>query len=106
MKEIKAQLSYDILKNILPLSAIDASRDVLNTVESEMLFTLWKKAEKQYGKATLPLDVDRMIVSSLKIKGYIEHDGGLIDFTKRGREAIRQILLGEEENTFQKKAKQ
>ena len=70
-----------------------------------MLFTLWKNAEKQSGRATVPLDADRTVVASLKYKGYIEHDGGLLDFTKSGKEAIRTIILGKEENTFQKKAK-
>ena len=104
MKEIKAQLSYDILKNILPLSAIDASRDMLNNAESEALFTLWKSAEKQSGKPIIPLDTDRILLSSLKYKGYIEHDGSLLDFTNRGKEAIRTIILGKEENAFKKKA--
>ena len=104
MKEIRAQLSSDILRNILPLNAIDASRDIMNTVESDTLFSLWKNAEKQQGKATIPLDADRLVISSLKYKGYIEHDGRLLDFTKRGKEAIRSIILGREENTFEKKA--
>jgi len=106
MKEIKAQLSSDILRAILPLGAIDNTRDALTSSESDMLFNLWKTAEKQSGKLAIPLDVDRIMLASLKIKGYIEHDGYLIDFTKRGKDVIKNIILGKEQNTFQKKAEQ
>jgi len=105
VKEIKAQLASDMLKAVFPLNAIDMSRNVLTKNESELLLKLWKNAENATGKPIIPFDVDRTMVASLKYKGYINYDGMLLDFTKRGQEALKEIILGQEENTFEKKAK-
>ena len=105
MKEIKAQLSSDILRNILPLSAIDTRRDVLTKEEADALFNLWKEASETNGRFSIPLNADRMKMAALRTKGYIESDSISIDFTQKGKEAIKQIVLSSEENTFKKKAK-
>ncbi len=96
MKEIKAQSSFNILQNIVPLSGFDYSRDVLTQKESQMLFNLWKDSEKLKGKIAAASITDRFMLMSLANKGYISTDGNLVEFTKRGKDVIRNIVLNME----------
>ena len=105
MKEIKAQRSSEFFHSILPVTAVDYRRDALTEVESEALYDLWKKGDvnNQYKMAT---ECDRIVMSSLKYKGYITYDGITFDFTKRGKEVIKSLILSKEENAFRKQAEQ
>ena len=104
MKEIKAQLSSDFLGSILPITAIDSTRDMLTIAESTILYDLWKKAEtKGY---QIPLESDRFAITQLKYKGYLKEEGSRFEFTKRGQEAIRHMILSKEENSFKKNARE
>ena len=102
MKEIRAQLSSDILQYVLPLNAIDASRDALTSIESDALYKLWKEA-KDDGKIIVLASQDQFVLSSLKQKGYITYSGITAELTKRGREAIKILVLSKEENAFKNK---
>lgn len=102
MKEIKAYLSSNILQYVLPLNAIDSSRDALTKIESETLYKLWKKAGKDE-KIVILAAQDHFILSSLKQKGYITYTGSTAELTKRGKEAIKIMVLSNEENAFKKK---
>ena len=104
MKEIKAQLSSDFLQYILPLNAIDNSRDALTRKESNTLYELWKNGKRVDGKIMRSNDVDRIVLIALKNKGYILSDDITIEFTKKGKEIIKKIILGTEDNIFKKKA--
>ena len=103
MKEIKAQISSDILRNIIPLNAIDASREALTPKESESLFDMWKNGKAEGTKLRAPANHDRIVLSMLKQKGYLQYDGATVEFTKRGREAIKVLILSKDENALKKK---
>ena len=69
MRTIKAQLSSDILRNIIPLNAIDSSREALTPKEADTLYGLWKDEKNINGKVMNPVDFDRIVLASLKSKG-------------------------------------
>jgi len=105
MKKIKAQTSTDFLVNMFPLNAIDYSRNVLTSKESATLYDIWKNGSESGGKF-IKADCDRLILTSLREKGYIRYDGITIEFTKSGKGVIKKLILGTEQNSFEKKADQ
>jgi len=100
MKRIKAQTSLDILQNIFPLSAVDNKREVLDSKEATVLYDLWKSGKNIDGKVIAPLEFDRLVMASLKTKGYLKSNGLMVEFTKRAKEVIKKFILDKEKNTF------
>lgn len=104
MKKIKAQLSSDILKELVPMGAIDWTRDFLTPKESQALNILWKDGKRVGDKIMLPNGYDRLVFSSLINKNYLKWDGYTVEITSKGKIEIKNALM-KEENAFSKKAK-
>jgi len=97
MKEIFAQRSSHILTNLIPLSALDYSFIKLTSSESNELFELWKTAKNgPKCEVIVPLSYNRLTLVSLKEKGYIQVDGMKVTFTGLGTDAIKKLILNEE----------
>ena len=104
MKKIKAQLSSDILRELVPVGAVDWTRDFLTPREAQALSVLWKDGKRVGDKIMLPNGYDRMVLSSLINKNYIKWDGYTVEITPKGKLEIKNALM-KEENTFSKRAK-
>lgn len=106
MKKIYAQRSSNILNSILPLNAIDSYFSILTASESQELFELWKTGKSSNTKEVIiPLSYNRSNLRVLQEKGYIKVDGVKVSFTETGSEAIKKIVLGQEDNSFKKQAR-
>lgn len=106
MKFVNAQMSADLLRYVLPTSAMDHTRYQLLPKEADALHDIWLNARQIIqGKFLKTADMDSMVLLSLTNKGYITLDGSYINFTDLGKEAIKKIVLNSEKSAFEKQGK-
>lgn len=97
-----------------PFSSFVLQRHSLSNKEAQALYDIWSKGEKdEYGKHILPNEIDAMQVASLTSKGYIKNQPSryatsnnvqirTLEFTNKGKETIKKIILHEEKSSFEK----
>ena len=98
----------------LPFASFMAPRSPLSNKEAQTLYDIWTYDKKdEYGKNIIPDGVDAMLVTSLTSKGYMRNHSSRFatrdlrtnktcDFTDKGKEVIRKIILFNEQSAFEK----
>ncbi len=97
-----------------PLSSFIIHRSPISNKEAQTLYDIWLHGETdEYGKNVLPDDSDAMQVTSLTTKGYIRNHpsrfatkenipGRTCEFTDKGKDVIKKIILHKEQSSFDK----
>lgn len=102
----------DLLQS-LPLSSFMATRSLISNKEAQTLYNMWQTGDKdEYGKTIVDSEVDPMQIASLTSKGYVKNTPSrfsnspirLLEFTNKGKDVIKQIILHEETSAFEKKS--
>ena len=103
------QSILDFLPSISP--SFLSRRSVLSNQENKVLYEIWQKSVKdEYGKYILPNEISPTHVSNLVSKGYLRTSGNRLatkdsartcEFTDKGKEAIKQIILGQEKSALE-----
>ncbi len=104
-----AQSLLDFI-NLLPLQSI-VQRAPLSNKEAQALFKIWSSERDEYGKPIIPDDLDTIMVTNLATKGMISNNASryalssspvrTVDFTKKGREIVKTIILDNEKSSFE-----
>lgn len=107
----KNQSILDILES-LPLSSYLLRGSPISNKEAQTLYGLWSNGETdEYGKIIIDSSVDPMQITSLTANGYIKNAPSqyaapwaqrTLEFTNKGKEAIKKIILHQEKSTFDK----
>ncbi len=111
--DTESQSILDFLRN-MPMTSFMVRRSPLSNKEAQTLYDIWSHGEKdEYGKHVLPDDTDSISVVSLTSKGYIRNSPSryatrdnpisrFCEFTEKGKELIRKIILHKEKSAFDK----
>lgn len=98
----------------LPFSSFSVPRSPISNKEAQALYNIWTHGDKdEYGKYVIPDDIDPFHISSLTSKGYMRNHASRFatidlrtnktcDFTDKGRDVIRKIILFKENSSFEK----
>ena len=108
--ESQSFMDFVDLINILPVKSIIVRRSPVNNKEAKVLFDLWQGDRDQYGKIIVAKDTDPIQMATLATKGMIKTKEILsskspiryVEFTKKGKEVIRNIILHSEQSAFEK----
>jgi len=99
---------------VLPFSSFGVPRSPISNKEAQALYDIWTNGEKdEYGKYIVPEDIDAFHVTSLTSKGYMNNHASRFatrdlrtnktcDFTNKGKDVIRKIILFKEQSAFEK----
>lgn len=104
------QSLIDFLGNA-PMASFVIQRSSLSNKEAQVLYDIWKQSNKdEYGKHIVDNGIDPFQVVSLTSKGYVRNIptrfGGvkLLEFTNKGKEVIKKIILHQETSAFEKQS--
>lgn len=115
MKE--GQSLIDFLQT-MPLSSFFVRRSPISNKEAQVLYDLWQKGSRdEYGKHTVAEDIDPTTIASLTSKGYVQNQPSrysldrlpvarTLEFTDKGKDVIRKIILFKEKSSFEKSSGQ
>lgn len=98
-----------------PLSSFVLRRSPISNKEAQTLYDIWQQGKDEYGKLVVGGDIDPMTVASLTSKGYVKNDPSryalerapvrTLEFTDKGRDVIRKIILFKEKSAFEKSSR-
>ena len=77
----------------------------LSDQEAGLIYNMWKNSPVGSTQFSIPAEVDRKIVSSLKTKGYLSGFGNGIELTEKGKTVIVEMVT-HEPNSLDKQAKE
>ena len=97
---------------LAPQLTFIVQRSPISNKEAQVLFDVWKQSETdEYGKYIVSSDIDPMQIVSLTSKGYvrntptrIEGSTRLLEFTDKGKEVLKKIILHQEKSAFEKES--
>ena len=102
MQKINQSL-YDHLLNYIPnMGNLFFNKDHVNPEVSSNLFTIWKKNNKLGANSfKRPSDMSIYEMKDMKKAGLIRSFGESIELTKKGKEIIKVMILGDSRSVFQ-----
>lgn len=106
------QSLLDFLGNT-PLGSFMVQRSPISNKEAQALYNIWQDGNKdEYGKHLIDDKIDPIQIASLNSKGYIRNvpmrfgsRQRLLEFTGKGKEVIKKIILHHEKSAFEKESK-
>jgi len=94
-----------------PLANFLTRRPSISSTEAQVLYDIWKQGNtNEYGRHVLDNSVDPIQIATLTTKGYVRniptHLGSdtLLEFTDKGKELIKKIILNKEKSAFEKES--
>ncbi len=112
------QSLLDFLGNA-PKASFMVQRSLISNKEAKTLYSIWQDGNKdEYGKHIVDDKIDSMEIVSLTTKGYVRNNptryggfpGGryrepiLVEFTNKGKDVIKKIILHQEKSAFEKES--
>ncbi len=106
-------LLINFLEN-MPLASFMTRRSPISNKEAQTLYDIWERGETdEYGKHTIDNNVDPFHITSLTSKGYVRNipsrygqaQPSQLEFTEKGKEVIKKIILHKEISAFSKSSK-